>query len=119
MKTIKLGYQDKEVTLLQQALKSSGYSVPEGGVLNQETVDAVAKFQQSHNLDADGIVSYRTWEALLLASHKSVERLADEDFELVARLLDCEPDVLKAVRQVETGGRDGFFAPGKQACYSF
>lgn len=32
MKTIKLGYEGKEVTLLQQALKSSGYSVSEGRV---------------------------------------------------------------------------------------
>ena len=32
MKTIKLGYEGKEVTLLQQALKPSGYSVPEGRV---------------------------------------------------------------------------------------
>ena len=32
MKTIKLGYEGKEVSLLQQALKSSGYSVSEGRV---------------------------------------------------------------------------------------
>ncbi|WP_259301046.1 N-acetylmuramidase family protein [Bacteroides oleiciplenus] len=117
MKTIKLGYEGKEVTLLQQALKSSGYSMSEGRVFTPETADAVVKFQQSHSLDADGIVSYRTWEALLLAGYKFVERLADGDFELVARLLDCELDVLKAVRQVETGGRGVFFASGKPAIF--
>ena len=96
-------------------MKSSGYSVSEGRAFTPETADAVAKFQQSHSLDVDGIVNYRTWETLLLAGHKSVERLVDGDFELVARVLDGEPDVLKAVRQVETGGRAGFFAPDKPA----
>lgn len=42
-------------------------------------------------------------------------RLTDEDFIQVAELLGCEPAALKAVQQVETGGRGGFFSPGKPA----
>lgn len=42
-------------------------------------------------------------------------RLIDEDFTQVAELLGCEPAALKAVQQVETGGRGGFFSPGKPA----
>lgn len=38
-------------------------------------------------------------------------RLIDEDFTQVAELLGCEPAALKAVQQVETGGRGGFFLP--------
>ena len=42
-------------------------------------------------------------------------RLTDEDFTQIAELLGCEPVALKAVQQVETGGRGGFFSPGKPA----
>ena len=41
--------------------------------------------------------------------------MTEEDFILVARLLDVEVAALIAVQQVETGGRGGFFAPGKPA----
>lgn len=40
-------------------------------------------------------------------------RLTDEDFTQIAELLGCEPAALKAVQQVETGGRGGFFSLGK------
>ena len=42
-------------------------------------------------------------------------RLIDEDFTQVAELLGCEPAALKAVQQVETGGRGGIFSPGRPA----
>lgn len=42
-------------------------------------------------------------------------RLIDEDFTQVAELLGCKPAALKAVQQVETGGRGGFFSPGRPA----
>lgn len=42
-------------------------------------------------------------------------RLIDEDFTQVAELLGCEPAALKAVQQVETGGRGDFFSPGRPA----
>ena len=45
----------------------------------------------------------------------NIGRLIDEDFTQVAELLGCEPAALKAVQQVETGGRGGFFSPGRPA----
>lgn len=115
MKTIKLGYAGEEVILLQKALVQCGYSVKEGSVFTQEMKDAAIDFQNKHGLDADGIIGYCTWEALLLAGHTAGERLTEADFDLVARLLDCESAALKAVQSVETGGKGGFFAPGKPA----
>lgn len=115
MKTIKLGHEGDETVLLQQALALGGYPVAEGRIFTQEMKDAVIDFQKKHHLDADGIVGYRSWEALLLAGHQAGERLAEKDFDLVARLLDCEIAALKAVQKVETGGKGGFFAPGKPA----
>lgn len=115
MKTIKLGYEGEETILLRQALVLSGYRVAESRVFTQEMKDAVIDFQKKHQLDADGIVGYRCWEALLLVGHQADERLTEKDFVFVARLLDCEPAALKAVQKVETGGKGGFFAPGKPA----
>lgn len=115
MKTIKLGYEGDETVLLQKALVSDGCPVKEGRIFTQEMKEAVIRFQKKNQLDADGIVGYRTWEALLLVGHKTDGSLTERDFELVAKLLDCETAALKAVQQVETGGRGGFFAPGKPA----
>lgn len=115
MRTIKSGYEGGEVALLQQALKEAGYPVAESRTFTPEMADAAVKFQKAHGLDADGIIGYRSWEALLLTGHKANGQLTDKDFELLARLLDCEPAALKAVQKVETGGKGGFFAPGKPA----
>lgn len=43
------------------------------------------------------------------------KRLTNNDFIEVAKTLNCEVAALKAVQQVETGGRGGFFANGKPA----
>lgn len=115
MKTIKLGYEGEEALLLCRELKRNGYSVKESRTFTQEMKEAVIDFQQKNKLDADGIVGYRTWEVLFFTGHPITERLTEEDFILVARLLDVEVTALKAVQQVETGGRGGFFAPGKPA----
>lgn len=115
MKTIRLGYEGEETVLLRQALLQGGYPVAESRIFTQEMKEAVIHFQKDHHLDADGIVGYRSWEALLLLGHEAEGQLKEQDFELAARLLDCETAALKAVRQVETGGRGGFFAPGKPA----
>lgn len=115
MRTIKLGNEGEDVALLQELLARNGYKVTKTKVFGQETKDAVIEFQKKHGLDADGIVGYRSWEALLLGDYKAGERLTDKDFEIVARLLDCETAALKAVQEVETGGKGGFFAPGKPA----
>lgn len=116
MNTIKLGCKGMEVTLLQNKLKEQGYSIQDAeGIFDAFTHQAVLDFQQKKELGADGIVGYRSWEALLFATHPSGDKLTDADFTLVASLLDCEATALKAVQRVETGGRGGFFAPGKPA----
>lgn len=116
MKTIKKGQTGETVVCLQDYLAKHGLPTGEKGVFDDTTHQSVVKFQQEHHLDADGITGYRTWEALFLGSQASGdEKLTGEDFCLVSNLLDCEEAALKAVQQVETGGRGGFFAPGKPA----
>lgn len=96
-------------------LNRNGLNVTIGTTFTEEMKGAVAAFQKSNGLDADGIVGYRTWEALLFHGRAHGEKLSEADFELLAILLDCETAALKAVQQVETGGRGGFFAEGKPA----
>lgn len=50
-----------------------------------------------HQLDADGIVGYRSWENLIFKGRKAGEHLSEEEFSLVAKLLDVETAALKAV----------------------
>ena len=52
---------------------------------------------------------------MIIIEKSNSGRLIDEDFTQVAELLGCEPAALKAVQQVETGGRGGFFSPGRPA----
>lgn len=47
--------------------------------------------------------------------NSEIKCLTDDDFNQISQMLACEPATLKAVQQVETGGRGGFFAPGKPA----
>ena len=115
MKTIKIGDSGEDVRYLQELLQGQGYAVHETGTFDEETKNVVIKFQKEMGLDADGIVGYRSWETLMFTGRKTGERLTNDDFVLVAHLLDVEVSALKAVQEVETGGRGGFFAPGKPA----
>lgn len=115
MKTIKFQNTGEDVRFLQELLGKHGYAASQNGTFDEATRQAVIAFQKKHGLDADGIVGYRSWESLLFAGRKVEERLSEEDFSLVARLLEVEIAALKAVQEVETGGRGGFFASGKPA----
>lgn len=115
MKTLKLKDTGKEVQELQELLQQQGYNAPQNGTFDEATRASVIAFQKANGQDADGIAGYKSWETLLSAGHTSGERLSENDFALVAKLLDVETAALKAVQQVETGGKGGFFAPGKPA----
>lgn len=113
MKTVKQGDSGNEIAILNNALTQAGYSVKEGMTFTPELRETVVSFQQQQGLEPDGIVGYDTWEALLLGGESEATELADEDFSRGALLLDCETAALRAVQEVESGGRQGFVAPGK------
>lgn len=115
MKTIKTGYVGKEIVRLCQELQRNGYTVNESASYNDTLKQAVVRFQKENDLDADGIVGYRTWETLFFKNYEAEEKLSDKDYSLMAELLDCEVAALRAVQSVETGGRGGFFEPGYPA----
>lgn len=115
MKTIRVGHQGEETRELCLQLIRLGFPVAESDTFTPDLQRNVVQFQKENGLDADGIVGYRSWEALFFHSRNGGVKLTDEDFALVAKLLDVEIAALKAVQKVETGGRGGFFAPGKPA----
>lgn len=115
MKTIGAGYNGPEVIQLCKELARNGYGLEETEVFSEKVKKDVVDFQNANKLDADGIVGYRTWEMLFLKNRPVEGELSDDDFRVVAMLLDCEVAALKAVQKVETGGRGGFFAEGKPA----
>lgn len=59
------GDQGTDVLELQNELIDAGYHVHPDGDFGEHTDEAVRAFQQTHGLDADGIVGARTWALLL------------------------------------------------------
>ena len=112
MRTVKFKSTGAEVDMLQTLL---GIETNENHEFDSQTNDRVIEFQKNHGLVADGIVGYRTWEALLFQGEKPMRGISDEYFRKAALLLDCETEALKAVQTVETGGRGGFFDNDKPA----
>lgn len=102
-----------DVRRLQELLRDRGISLNVTGTFDTETLNAVINFQKAHCLNNDGIVGYRTWEALLFPENVSGKTLSEEDFVKIAALLDVEVAALKAVKEVETGKFGAFVAPGK------
>lgn len=113
METIRLNDRGADVAILQQRLAAFGYTVAPTGVFDEQTRRAVLEFQRSRALEPDGIVGYRSWEALFFADRSDGIALTGRDMELAARLLDVEPAALRAVKEVESGRYGGFFEPGK------
>lgn len=58
--TLQKGASGEAVTQLQKALLSLGYTVNTNGTYNNETVDAVKKFQSSNGLNVDGVAGPNT-----------------------------------------------------------
>jgi lysozyme len=67
---IKKGDTGPEVTQVQQQLNAAGVNVPVNGIFDEQTEEAVRKFQQSHpNLGDDGVVGPATDAALTRAKN--------------------------------------------------
>ena len=62
--TLKKGSVGPDVTKLQQALNSKGFTLTVDGEFGPNTETAVKQFQQASNLEVDGIVGPATWRAL-------------------------------------------------------
>jgi len=112
MQTIRLKSTGADVVTLQQLLKKWGYLVDETGIFEKQTEAALQEFQKSQHLGADGIAGPQTWAALQdeKAFMMSKLKLTEQDFQQAALKLNVKVAAIKAVQEVETGGRGGFFA---------
>ena len=99
MNTIKQGSKGGDVKLLQKYM-----GVAQDGIWGPKTTETVKKWQTEHGLIADGIVGPKTWLKLIENDIKS-GNLTDADYIKVAVELDVEVAALKAIKEVESGGK--------------
>lgn len=114
MKTLRTGATGDEVLTLQDLLNQWGFVCSPSGVFDENTEKAVRNFQQAQGLSADGIVGKRTWDILQDEAKRELVpfRLSEADFRKAAGYLNVEVAAIKAVQEVETGGRGGFIRVG-------
>ncbi len=125
MEIVKRGSTGPIVKELQQQLHAEGYPVVIDGIFGKETYLAVCRLQQRSGLYADGIVGKDTWCILNGPERQSIPetpsvRKEDPthpgqtlDFEAAAQILDIEVAAIRAVHEIESGGRSGFLKSGR------
>lgn len=99
MNTLKQGSKGGDVKLLQKYM-----GVTQDGVWGPKTSVAVKAWQTSKGLIADGVVGPKTWMKLIENDLKSGS-LTDADYIKVAVELNVEVAALKAIKEVESGGK--------------
>lgn len=111
MKTIQPGSTGQEVVNLSRAL---GFP-KDKYTFDEELRIAVVQYQKRNNLVPDGIVGMDTWFMIVLEDREKNHRapgVTDYDYRVFANVLDIDIPSLKAVKEVETGGRGGFNKDG-------
>lgn len=69
--TIRKGSRGSDVSTLQSALNSKGYSLSVDGIFGSKTQAAVRDYQSKNGLSVDGIVGNNTWNSLTAAQTPS------------------------------------------------
>lgn len=107
--TIKFGKTGDDVKLLCNLL-----GVKERNEFDNDLDQRVRDYQTSKGLDSDGVVGFNTWSALLGDKKEGdAKKVVDSDYIEYGKMLGVEPEALKAVVKVETGGKSGFLASGR------
>ncbi len=96
---------------LQALLNSQGADILPDGQFGLLTQQAVKIYQAKNGLSADGIVGPATWDKLRTSPVRVTPvLLTEQDMQDAAAKIGIETAALKAVREVETGGRSGFLS---------
>jgi len=98
--------------LMQSILNELGYTLKPDGFFGQLTEKEVKKFQADHGLVDDGIVGRATWSELIYQGKRRITNstISEQDFKDAAADLGVEVAVVKAVTEVEAGGRGYVFS---------
>jgi len=116
MRTLRYYTKSPEVKTLCEMLYKLGYDVKISDSFGLEVDAAVKQFQRHHSLVVDGIAGPKTWQKLYELSPEIISQndklLSESDLVEFARKLGLELAVVKAVNEVESGGK-GFLMNGK------
>jgi len=116
MRTLRYYTKSAEVTTLCEMLHQLGYNVKISDSFTLDVDAAVKQFQGRNNLVVDGIVGPKTWQKLYALCpeilHHNDKLLSESDLIDFAGRLGLELAVVKAVNEVESGGK-GFLVNGK------
>ena len=122
MNILRKGSQGRQVAELQELLKNRGYPVKPDGIFGQQTYLAVCQLQQKAGLTVDGIVGKDTWYAITGNKREEAtaevktppkEKTEGVNYAETAKMLDVEEEAVRAVSEVESGGRSGFLPDGR------
>jgi hypothetical protein len=115
MDILRKGCQGTQVARLQDELKKKGYPVAPDGIFGQQTQIAVYRFQQENGLTPDGVVGKDTWNAIVEGGKTAVPtvKAAVLNYAGTAGVLNVEEAAVRAVCEIESGGRTGFFPDGR------
>ena len=96
--------------LLQSILNELRYPLTADGKFGPLTRQAVEKFQADYGLDVDGEVGRKTWTKLINLGKSRISNsgISDQDYETAAKDLDVEVEVIKAIKDVESGPSGSF-----------
>ncbi len=116
MRTLRYYTKSPEVKTLCEMLYKLGYEVKISDSFTREVDEAVKQFQKDHSLVVDGIAGPKTWQKLYELSPEIISQndklLSESDLVEFARNFGLELAVVKAVNEVESGGK-GFLMNGK------
>ena len=105
MITVKSGTSDPDVLYLQRFL-----GLTPDGAFGPKTDAALKAWQTEMGLTPDGVAGPKTWEAIQLVTRA---KITEADWTTLAERLGCEVNVLKAIKQVETGSTGPYDASGR------
>ena len=105
MITVKSGTSDPDVLYLQRFL-----GLTPDGAFGPKTDTALKAWQKDNGLTPDGIAGPKTWEFVM---SKTRVKICESDWQRLAEKLGCEVNVLKAIKQVETGSTGPFDSSGR------
>ena len=109
MKTLKVGSRGPIVEFLQNILKHLRlYNGKIDGFFGQNTKSAVIKFQQQNNLEPDGIVGSRTWNALMPYIDGGLGFIVPTNISYSSTILKINLDSLKRLYpfiEITSGGK--------------
>lgn len=105
MKTLQLNSKGPDVLFMQYLIGHSTLDADFGPKTEKDLI----LWQSSHGLKPDGQCGDKTWKKLL----EYRKPASKEELEKLAKELGCEYAALKAITEVESGGKGGFTKEGR------